>query len=329
MLIVTLGDPFGVTIELLAKLLAEVSESVNGPTVVIGSWWQWRHQLDRLGIPPLPFRQVATLDGPIAKGLYFLAVDADGAGAAPTETLAPRVRGLLAVRALEAIRSCPKGRRIAVVTGPIDKNAAHLAGLGQPGQTEWFESLWGQPAIMILAGSRLRVGLVTNHLPLAAVAGAVSASLVEAKAHLFVNSLREHFGIAQPRIAVAALNPHAGDGGLIGDEDDRLITPALDRVRARLGADAVCGPVPADTAFYRAFSGAYDGVLALYHDQGLGPLKTVHFDEAVNVSGGLPHLRVSPDHGPARDLFLKGQASPQSFANALAMAARFLGRRET
>jgi 4-hydroxythreonine-4-phosphate dehydrogenase len=247
------------------------------------------------------------------------------ADARPAEELAAPVRGALAVRSLAQVgaltAAVPAGRRLAVITGPIDKHACVLAGFAHGGQTEYFEELWGAPAVMTLAGSRLRVGLVTNHLPLKDVPKALTAGTVLAKLALFVRTLREAFGCKRPRVAVCGVNPHAGDGGLFGDEESRCLAPAL----AAFKGDAdVTGPVPADTAFYRAYHGAFDGVLAMYHDQGLGPLKTVHFDDAVNLSGGLPHFRASPDHGPARDLFLRKAASPASFALTLDLAAAYL-----
>jgi 4-hydroxythreonine-4-phosphate dehydrogenase len=214
---------------------------------------------------------------------------------------------------------------LAVVTGPIDKYAARAADFAYPGQTEFFADLWQSQAIMILAGPKLRVGLVTNHLALRDVAGAISSDLICSKAILLTQSLRSTFGITCPRVAVTGLNPHAGDGGLFGDEEHRLIAPALKRAQLLLGSEAtLTGPLPADTAFYRGYRGDFDAVLAMYHDQGLGPLKTVHFDDAVNISGGLRHFRASPDHGPAADLFLRRTASPASLAAAIKLAGDYL-----
>jgi 4-hydroxythreonine-4-phosphate dehydrogenase len=326
MLLFTLGDPHSVNVELARGWLGggdlRAVLAAAQPVVVVGGKAHWRDQERRLGLPELAFVDVPTLAAARPGLLSFLDVGA-GQAFVPAEQLDPRARGQLAVAALEALRAAPKGRPLAVVTGPIDKHACHEAGYPFAGQTEFFEALWQAPAVMTLAGPRLRVGLVTNHLPLAAVARAIDGRLVEQKLALFVETLRASFGLSAPRIAVCGLNPHASDQGLFGDEEARVIAPAVARVRERGGA-VIEGPLPADTVFYRCLHGVYDGVLAMYHDQGLGPLKTVHFDEAVNLSGGLPHLRVSPDHGPAADLFLARRASPRSFQAAFEVAANFL-----
>jgi 4-hydroxythreonine-4-phosphate dehydrogenase len=162
-------------------------------------------------------------------------------------------------------------------------------------------------------------------LPLKEVVPRLSTELIETKICLFAKSLKEDFNIKSPRIAVCGVNPHAGDNGLFGDEDRRLILPVVKKLQAKWqGQVTLQGPMPADTVFHFAFQGQYDGVLAMYHDQGLGPLKIVHFDTAVNLSGGLPHLRVSPDHGPAADLYLSQKASPKSWQSCYAVACQYL-----
>ena len=325
MLVITLGDPHSVTVELLAGLLPDLVRTTQAPVAVVGSAWQWQDQERRLGLRPVAFRPAARLADVAGPGLHFVDLGA-ASDQVPAETMSPTARGAAAVRPLAALRGLAPGPggRLAVVTGPIDKHACALAGYAFPGQTEYFEDLWGGRAVMTLAGPRLRVGLVTNHLALRDVPGAVTRELVETKLALLVRTLSEAFLIPRPRVALCGLNPHAGDQGLFGDEEPRVLEPALAAARARFPDATLAGPLPADTAFYRAYQGAFDGVLALYHDQGLGPLKTVHFDDAVNLSGGLPHFRASPDHGPAQDLFLKKQASPRSFAAALALACRYL-----
>jgi 4-hydroxythreonine-4-phosphate dehydrogenase len=320
MLIVTLGDPHSTTVELLAPLLPAVVREL--PVVLVGAVWHWRDQLTRLGSRAPTARPLASLaEPPTAPGLYML--DSGGAEK-PAESLSPQERGLISLKALEALSALPTMKRLAVVTAPIDKAACHAAGYRLGGQTEYFEELWDGDAVMTLAGPRLRVGLVTNHMPLAHVSATLTPGLVTSKALRFAATLQQIFGIAAPRVAVCGLNPHAGDGGLFGDEDARVIAPAVAAASAQATGTTFAGPLPADTVFYRGYHGAYDGVLAMYHDQGLGPLKTVHFDDAVNVSGGLRHLRVSPDHGPARDLFLARRASGASWSAALALALKYL-----
>ncbi|MCX6118271.1 MAG: 4-hydroxythreonine-4-phosphate dehydrogenase PdxA [Proteobacteria bacterium] len=232
-------------------------------------------------------------------------------------------RGQCSVLALESV---PKemNAKFAVLTCPIDKHNAHKAGFQFSGQTEFFENLWNEKGIMILAGPQLRVGLTTNHMALKDVPAVLDSNLVSVKICLMAESLKKVFGIDRPRIAVCGLNPHCSDGGLFGDEEQNIILPAILGSKLKAAYASIQGPIPADTAFYRAYKGEFDGVLAQYHDQGLGPLKLVHWDTAVNVTGGLRYLRVSPDHGPAADLFGKNQASIKSFAAALELCKNWL-----
>ncbi len=323
MLIITLGDPLSVNQECLVKLADLWAKPYPRPVVLIGSAVQWELQAQRFGYPSWPFQMVKRWDEVQRSGLYFMSIDAKEA-AVDAASLSPLERGQIATRALMALKEGPKpSRSLAVVTAPIDKHACALAGFAFPGQTEFFENLWGQQGLMLLAGSRLRVALATNHLPLSQVTAAVNEPLIVRKLHLLERSLKEVYQIAAPRLGVAALNPHAGDGGLFGDEDSRILAPAIDQARAQ-GLN-VTGPHPADTLFFRAYHGAFDAVLAMYHDQGLGPLKSLHFYDAVNVTGGLPALRISPDHGPAADLYGRFEARDDSFRLALEQALRYLG----
>jgi 4-hydroxythreonine-4-phosphate dehydrogenase len=324
-LVITSGDPLSVTVELLAPLLHAARHRRHG-ACVIGSGWQWRDQAMRLGVTLPEMTPVPSLAAVRPGHLALLDV-----GAAEDQRLAEdmsdKARGALAKRCLDRLADERPAGPLAVVTAPIDKHACHQAGYLHPGQTEFFEALWGSPAVMTLAGPRLRVGLVSNHLALRDVPGVVTRERVEAKLDLFVRTLQSSFHLLRPKIAVCGLNPHAGDRGLFGDDEAQAIEPAIAAARTRHPEATIDGPLPADTVFYRAYQGRYDGVLAMYHDQGLGPLKTVHFDDAVNLSGGLPHFRASPDHGPARDLFMKRQASDKSMAAALDLATAYLAHR--
>ena len=197
-------------------------------------------------------------------------------------------RGELSVKALELLKEIPDETNFSVLTCPIDKKACVEAGYKYPGQTEYFTDIWQGESIMILAGPKLRVGLATNHLALNDVSANLSTDLIEKKIELLQSTLSKVLGLKSPKIGVCGLNPHASDGGLFGNEEESVIGPAIEKFSAD-----VTGPFPADTLFHFAYNGQYDGVLAMYHDQGLGPLKTVHFYDAVNITGGLKHLRVS------------------------------------
>lgn len=332
LLVVTLGDPHGVGIELVERC-RDLLRVPGHRTVLIGHRWQWDHQIAALGAPPLAFEAISKFEDlkhfrESTESIFFFDSSPnmphqDAASLTESQCGSVAVAALLALQELD-MKSFGQEERLAVVTAPIDKHAAKLAGWQWGGQTEYFERLWGHPAIMILAGDTLRVALATNHLALQEVPAAINQASLQSKLALLVGSLQEQFGVRRPRIAVCGLNPHAGDGGLFGSQDLKIIAPAIAAFAANHPDVEVCGPVPADTVFAKARAGQFDAVLAMYHDQGLGPLKTVHFDDAVNLSGGLPHLRISPDHGPARDLYLARKASDRSMAAALRHGARYL-----
>jgi 4-hydroxythreonine-4-phosphate dehydrogenase len=213
------------------------------------------------------------------------------------------------------------GKAAAVVTCPVTKEGLRAAGLPFPGHTEYLSHLCGgADVVMMLAGDRLRVALVTIHVGLRRALELLSSALIEQTVRITDAFFRKHMGTDSPRIAVAAVNPHAGEAGMFGDEESRLVAPAIAACRAR-GIDAT-GPYPPDTIFYRAYHGAFDVVVAMTHDHGLIPLKLVHFEDAVNVTMGLPVVRTSVDHGTAYDIAGKGTASPASLLAAVRMAGR-------
>ncbi|HEY2776105.1 MAG TPA: 4-hydroxythreonine-4-phosphate dehydrogenase PdxA [Candidatus Binatia bacterium] len=235
--------------------------------------------------------------------------------------------GEAAFRYLEAAaRETSQGRCDALATAPLNKYWMQKAGHHYDGHTEYLSEIAGKPATMMLAGPKLRVVLVTTHIALAKVPKALTSDRIVAAGRTAARHLAQFHGIAQPRLAVAALNPHAGEEGLFGDEEARILRPAVARLR-RAGIDAR-GPFPADTLFAAAVSGAYDAVLCMYHDQALIPLKLVDFREAVNVSMGLPFLRTSPDHGTAYDLAGSGKASADSMEASILLAASMARSRQ-
>ena len=211
------------------------------------------------------------------------------------------------------------GRIDGLATAPINKAAWAMAGLPWRGHTELLAELTGARRVaMMFHAERLRVVLATTHVPLAEVPRRLTRERIEAVVGLAHDEL-PRFGCARPRLAVAGLNPHAGEGGLLGEEDDRVLRPAVEACRAR--GIAVAGPEPADTLFVRALRGAFDAVIACYHDQGLIPVKLVAFGQAVNVTLGLPIVRTSVDHGTAYDIAGRGVADPSSMIAAVRLAA--------
>jgi 4-hydroxythreonine-4-phosphate dehydrogenase len=224
----------------------------------------------------------------------------------------------------EAADGCLAGRYAAVVTAPLQKASINDAGIPFSGHTEFFAQRTGADVVMMLASPELRVALATTHLPLRAVPDAITVAGLERTLRIVHAELRGKFGLAQPRIAVLGLNPHAGEGGHLGHEERDVIEPALARLRA-LGMQLL-GPLPADTAFVPTQRTRYDAVLAMYHDQALPVLKSEAFERTVNLTLGLPFIRTSVDHGTALDLAGSGRADPASLFAAAAMALELIAR---
>ena len=245
---------------------------------------------------------------------------------APGQPVLANAQGVIDVIA-RAVALVTAGKASAVCSGPINKKALKDgADFAYPGHTEYLAALAGvAEVVMMLACPELRVVPATIHIPLAEVPSALTAAKLEAVIRLTHAGLIRDFGIAAPRLAVAGLNPHAGEGGAIGLEEQHMIIPLLARLRAE--GFALQGPMPADTMFHAAARATYDAAICMYHDQALIPIKTIDFAGGVNVTLGLPFIRTSPDHGTAFDIAGKGVADPTSLIAALRMAAKMVGLR--
>jgi 4-phospho-D-threonate 3-dehydrogenase / 4-phospho-D-erythronate 3-dehydrogenase len=227
-------------------------------------------------------------------------------------------------RAVEDLRA---GKLDAIVTSPIHKKALQLAGHGYVGHTEYLRQVWPDAnALMLLVGDNMRVGLVTEHVPIKDVANKITKELVLSKINTMHQSLMVDFGIEKPAIAVLGLNPHAGDEGLIGKEEENIIRPAI--VESKKSGMIVMGPFPADGFFGSGKYKKFDGILAMYHDQGLAPFKALSFGSGVNFTAGLPIVRTSPDHGTAFDIAGKNEANPESFRKSLFLAIDIVRNRK-
>lgn len=327
-LAITMGDPAGIGPEVVVKALTRARRPASARFLLVGVPEVFAEAAAALDFPvrlrlcrsPEELKQIRQGEWPIWP--------VEGSPAlrelCPGRPLAPHVRaacGEASYRAVcQAVELVQNGVVQGVVTAPIAKQHWELAGHHVPGHTELLAQLAGKvPVRMMLEGRRLRVVLLTTHLPLREVSRHLSAELVEETIRLVDRALRTQFALPSPRLAVAALNPHAGEGGLFGHEDDELLRPAVER--ARQSGLNVVGPLPADTVYYHAASGAYDAVLAPYHDQALAPFKLLHFRDGVNVTIGLPFVRTSPDHGTAFDIAGRGKADPTSMAAAISLAA--------
>jgi 4-hydroxythreonine-4-phosphate dehydrogenase len=230
------------------------------------------------------------------------------------------------VRTLElAANACLDGTAAAMVTAPVQKSTIHAAGIAFSGHTEFLAAATGTAdVVMMLASASLRVALVTTHLPLSAVPGAITRERLGTTIEILVHELERRFRIASPRVLVLGLNPHAGEHGVLGSEEIEVIEPVLTAMRRR--GLSVIGPVAADSAFSDASLARADVVLAMYHDQGLTPLKARHFGEIVNVTLGLPIVRTSVDHGTALPLAGTGRARHASLRRAVELAAELAAR---
>ncbi len=323
-LAVSIGDPNGIGPEVTLR----AARQSGADLLAIGSAAGLAAQAEALGLGP-----VVEVTSPEARAEGALAVlDPEPGSAGPYDwgrTTAEGGRQSMAAVAL-AVDLALRGAVDGVVTAPISKEAIQKAGYTVPGHTEFLQQRTGASSVvMVLAADLdagpLRVGLVTIHVPVAAVAGLVSRERVETTCRTLADALGRDLAIDTPRLAVLGLNPHAGDGGVIGTEEIVVLGPALDALRAE--GRAVDGPFPADAFFGRAAWRRYDAVVAMYHDQGLAPFKALAQGAGVNVTLGLPIVRTSPDHGTAFDVAGQGVADPSSMLAALRLAEQMAERR--
>jgi 4-hydroxythreonine-4-phosphate dehydrogenase len=311
------GEPAGIGPECLLKLVAA---GKAGPLVAVACPELLQHTASRLGLPVRirPWQPGAALPA-TAGELACLPVP-----------LAAKARpGQLDTRNAPYVLDClrratalvQEGHAHALVTAPVHKGIINDAGIAFSGHTEFLAALAGVPrVVMMLAADRLRVALVTTHLPLRAVPDAITGEAVEQTIRITLEGLRQRFGIARPRVQVLGLNPHAGEGGHLGHEDDDIIAPAIERCRQGTAGAELLGPVPADAAFTPTALRHCDAVIAMYHDQGLPVLKHAGFGRAINLTLGLPFIRTSVDHGTALDIADQGVADPSSLYQAMVAA---------
>jgi len=327
-LALTMGEPAGIGGELALMAWRDRAARAVPPFVLLDDPDRMAALAARLGWN-VPVRPVATAgEGRtrFATALPVLPV----ALAAPVVPGRPDpANGPAVITAIDrAVALAGAGQVAAVVTNPIQKSALYAAGFRWPGHTEYLAHLAALPedgTVMLLEGGGLRVALVTIHLPLSAVPGALTVEGIVRVARRVDGALRRDFGIPAPRLAVAALNPHAGETGSIGREEIDIVQPAVAALQAQ--GLTVDGPLPADTLFHAGARARHDAVVCLYHDQALIPLKTLDFETGVNITLGLPFVRTSPDHGTALGLAGTGTASPSSLIAALHSARRIADRR--
>ncbi|MGE7207002.1 4-hydroxythreonine-4-phosphate dehydrogenase PdxA [Sphingomonas sp. NPDC019816] len=322
-LAISMGDPAGIGPEIIAKAWAARAEADLPPFMAVGDARAIAKVWDG---PTVRVGDIGEAVAAFDRGLPILSVD-DAGEIVPGQ---PDVEGArCALHALElAVGLVRSDAAAALVTGPVSKAQLYDIGFTHPGQTEFVAErcgVAGANAVMMLAGPTLRVVPITTHVPLAAVSGLLSVELIVAKGRATARGLFRNFGIEMPRLAFAGLNPHAGESGAIGREEIAFIEPAIAQLRAE-GIDAT-GPFAADTLFHARARARYDAVLCCYHDQALVPIKTLHFDEGVNITLGLPIVRTSPDHGTAFGIAGQDRAHPGAMIAAIAMAGQAAERR--
>jgi 4-hydroxythreonine-4-phosphate dehydrogenase len=324
-LALTQGDPAGIGPELALAAWRQREERALPPFAYLGNADVLLRLAEQLGLA-VPLRSVGWSDVEACFATALPVIEL--ANASPAQPGIPDPANAAGViEAIErGVAAVEAGQAAAVVTNPIAKSVLYAAGFAHPGHTEFLAELAGRGReraprpVMMIWSEELAVIPVTIHIPLAAVPGRLTTELIVETGRIAAADLQRRFGIVRPRLALAGLNPHAGESGALGKEDAAVVAPAVERLRA-LGI-AASGPYPADTMFHARARAGYDVALGMYHDQALIPIKTIAFDDGVNVTLGLPFIRTSPDHGTAFDIAGKGIARPDSLCAALKLAAR-------
>jgi len=321
----TCGDINGIGLEVILKAVALKKGGQNNTIVIYGSTKVIAYHKNIITQENIQFHSVNNPEEALPDRMNIVNCWPDNVNI--TLGKANDVGGKCAFQALErAVQDLRSGAIDALVTAPINKKAMQLAGFPFVGHTEYITSEFkAKESLMLMVSDTLRVGVVTNHLPIREVASAITKEKVLRKILIMAETLKIDFNLERPTIAVMGLNPHAGDEGAIGSEDDKIIRPAIEE--AKLKGVMVFGPYPADGFFGSGQFHKFDGILAMYHDQGLVPFKTLSFGAGVNYTAGLAAVRTSPDHGTAYDIAGKGEADESSFLKALFLATDIVRNR--
>lgn len=322
-LVISIGDINGIGPEVILKSMLDHDYSVSVP-IILSPFEVVGYYSDTLNIS-LDINYCSSFDDISLGRINVLWDDAFSSEIKPGKMTSDS--GAVAMKSIEnCIELVKNGDAHALVTGPISKKSVNLAGYNIPGHTEFLaEKNNVDEVLMMLVNDTLRVALVTAHIPISEVASSISATLINQKVQLLNHSLKFDFGIESPKIAVLGLNPHAGDGGVIGKEEIEVIQPAIQHARD-IGIQLE-GPFPADGFFGHQLFNQFDAILAMYHDQGLAPFKLLSFGKGVNFTAGLPMIRTSPDHGTAFNIAGKNIASASSFMQAYRLAVELIHQR--
>ncbi len=319
---ITMGDPCGIGPEIILKALKSPSIRRIANYVIIGNKGVFDRTARSLKMP-VTYQIISHLTkiDDLKYPISLLPVSGFNSNIMKQKSATAEGGELSVQCVIKGINLAMRGHIDALVTAPICKKAIHLAGYGYPGHTEMLHIFSGaKRVVMLMVGGKLRVAFTTTHIALKDVPQSITAENMLETITITNSGLEQYFGLKMPRIAVCGLNPHAGEECLFGDEERRIIIPAIEKAKKK-GIQCE-GPVSADTVFYKALKGVYDAVIAIYHDQGAIPLKLHAFETGVNITLGIPFVRTSPDHGTAYDIAGKGVADPRSMMEAIKMAIK-------
>lgn len=328
-LAITMGDPAGIGPEIILKTFQKGISEADCFPIVVGSWEVFEKTRQALQIPMNCHKITEIPESTPGRGELWVWEPPDMPDLGNLEPgKIQKQAGIAAKICIEAaVRMIHDKKMDALCTAPINKEAMHAGGFSFPGHTEFLAHLSNtREFAMLMCGGGIRVALATIHIALRDIPGKLTRETILAKLRLS-NQFIPYFGVKKPRIGVCGLNPHAGEGGLFGDEEEKIISPAIDQANSE-GISAY-GPFPADTLFHRMLQGDFDVILAMYHDQGLIPIKTIAFHDGVNITMGLPFIRTSVDHGTGFDIVGKGIANPASLKATIQYAITLTGNKKS
>ena len=312
---ISIGDPNGIGIEVMLKALSEMPSNNNCNYIIYSSYELIINQKKDLNINTLPIKKIESFDEISNDSLNIKEVFTESKYDFGVVDKQVSQKAIISFK--EAVKDANEKNIDVLITSPIDKNLSYSETFKHSGHTDYLRHYFNEDTIMLMVSKKLKVGLLTEHIALKNVVHNITVEKTTKKLKLLCQVLIKDFGIIKPKIAVLSINPHVGDNGVIGTEDSKLLTPAINELNQN--GDIISGPFSADTFFCNNYA-KYDAILAVYHDQGLIPFKTISFGEGVNYSAGLPIIRTSPDHGTGYDIAGKSIADPSSFRHALKLA---------
>ena len=312
---ISIGDPNGIGIEVMLKALSDSPSNDDCNYIIYSSHELIINQKKDLNINTLPIKKIESFDEISHDLLNIKEVFTESNYEFGVVDKQVSQKAIISFK--EAVKDANEKKIDVLITSPIDKNLSYSESFKHSGHTDYLRHYFNEDPIMLMVSKKLKVGLLTEHIALKDVVRNITVEKTTKKLKLLCQVLNKDFGIIKPKIAVLSINPHVGDNGVIGTEDQKLLTPAINELNQK--EDIVSGPFSADTFFCNNYA-KYDAILAVYHDQGLIPFKTISFGEGVNYSAGLPIIRTSPDHGTGFDIAGKSIADPSSFKHALKLA---------